>query len=237
MTNPQLSPSLEPLAAVVSPRLASAPLAALAAVVAAALLVPCHSVPALAQDPGGAPPETYENQPPLTDDDIPALTEFLIDLDGNTSRWEEIVSKYQLEETRIAYIVNKYVGGLWIIDPASGFTEESVAEYMGTPLALPTPEELEVIRRNSEQVETARRDAVRDDGDEDGDDEDEDEDEDEDDDAGGSGDASGREPPAAAQGETAPGTPSPPPAPSAAPSQSAPSSPAPAGPPARDLSK
>jgi hypothetical protein len=176
---------------------------------------PWLASPAPAQDPGGAPPETYENQPPLTDDDVPALTEFLIDLDGNTRRWDEIVSKYGLHERRIAYIVNKYIGGMWLLDPESGFTEESVAEYMGTPLAVPTPEELQAIRRNSGRIETARRDAERvgndaEDGDEDGGD--------------GPGDDGGAgKSPSTGTGEAAPDPPAP--------------APPPSGRPARDLGK
>ncbi|MDR1314269.1 MAG: hypothetical protein LBQ12_11395 [Deltaproteobacteria bacterium] len=166
MTPPALKPS----------KSAGFPSKAAAAPVSAAIFLAalCLSIaPALAQDPGGAPPKTYENQPPLTDADVPALTEFLIDLDGNTRRWDEIVAKYQLEETRIAYLVNKYIGGLWLLDPNSGFTEESLAQAMKTPLAVPTAEELEVIRRNSPQIEAARKDAQQNE-DEDGDGEDDD---------------------------------------------------------------
>jgi hypothetical protein len=129
-------------------------------------LLACAAV-ALAPSPLAAitgmevPPAVFLNQPPMTDADMPKLTEFAIYVDANQEMmWNRIVrGKYRSEdERRLFYLIIKYVTAVYMIQPDLMIPAEDAVNFFG-PQSLPSPEELEVTRRHYPAVEQAREEA------------------------------------------------------------------------------
>ncbi|MDR1042085.1 MAG: hypothetical protein LBR80_18330 [Deltaproteobacteria bacterium] len=153
-----MRPSSQPFRQLAFPALAS--LAALAALALAAPLARAQP-----PDTGLAPDSTLETvlqgQPPLTEEELPAAVEILIDLDADGSGYDRIGAKYGLDRNRLIYFANKLTAGMWMLDPDFNAPAEDVAMALGTPLALPSPEELALIGSHYDEIRAAREAARR----------------------------------------------------------------------------
>jgi hypothetical protein len=93
-------------------------------------------------------PAMFEGQPPLTRDDVPAALDCLQEMKNDEPRPErmaDIAAMHGVTVERLAYLSARFMTGAALLMDG-GPTREEIVEQAGTPLALPTPDELEVIR-------------------------------------------------------------------------------------------
>jgi hypothetical protein len=144
----------------------TAPPAALPALAAAAALLallagPAAAPPASAQDTAD---EAYlTGQPPLADADIPAAVETLIFFKSPEATGPrgpellgEIAGRHGVTADRLRYLRVKCSVGIVILLVGS-LTDEDIVSMAGTPLARPTPDELEVIGAHRAELTEAIR--------------------------------------------------------------------------------
>ncbi|MDR1081378.1 MAG: hypothetical protein LBQ79_10565 [Deltaproteobacteria bacterium] len=111
---------------------------------------PAQAEPATPAQTSGptVPEEVFRDQPPVTSGDVPAVIEFL-ELARTGSPTEDgvraIAERHGFDDSRLAYVTTKFMAGMILLAPQPPPSED-VARLMGTPLALPNPEELEVVR-------------------------------------------------------------------------------------------
>ncbi|MDR1037941.1 MAG: hypothetical protein LBT40_15665 [Deltaproteobacteria bacterium] len=121
---------------------------ALASVLAVWLLSP---VPLSAQ---GIDPALLENQPPLTQADVPAALAALREMNNDSpdpARMEAIATEHGITQERLGFLIVKFVSGAALLSP-DGPSAAELETQAGTPLAIPTPEEMEVIRGAFDQI-------------------------------------------------------------------------------------
>jgi hypothetical protein len=117
------------------------------------------AAPALAQKTlfGDKPPaRIYQNQPPITSNDCTLgvlLYVYFIQQNGDDRGATEIATSLGYTQERAAFIYSRYNIGLnsFIADFESESYEETageVASFYGTPLAVPSQAELELIEKS-----------------------------------------------------------------------------------------
>jgi hypothetical protein len=101
--------------------------------------------------------EHFRNQALITASDVPAAVELLTGIRtlASDEAMRAIGDKYGLNDDRMAYIVGKFISGAGLLSPDAHVTEESLVKQFGSPLVIPTPEELEVIRGSLTQIKDA----------------------------------------------------------------------------------
>ncbi|MDR1081382.1 MAG: hypothetical protein LBQ79_10585 [Deltaproteobacteria bacterium] len=117
-----------------------------AAALALALALPLLSPAALSAQ--GLDPAIFEGQGPVTLADVPAALAALRELTGerpDPARLEAIAREHGTTQARLAFLTIKFQGGAALLAP-DGPTAAQLEADAGTPLAIPTPAELEVIR-------------------------------------------------------------------------------------------
>ncbi|MDR1315101.1 MAG: hypothetical protein LBQ12_15780 [Deltaproteobacteria bacterium] len=143
-------PSAVPAPAASSPLAASASLAAaLALALALASLAPS---PLSAQDDPYT--EAFRGQAHITEADVPAALELIRAMREDASA-EEVAAvglRYGYDEARVAFVATKFSTGLMMLAEDNPLSREEVAAMTGSPLGVPTPAELEVIRGALPQI-------------------------------------------------------------------------------------
>ncbi|MDR1042087.1 MAG: hypothetical protein LBR80_18340 [Deltaproteobacteria bacterium] len=98
------------------------------------------------------PPETFENQPPLTAEEAEAGMEILkasmADVDESVVEW--IAAKAGMDDARTMYVTTKMMAGFLLTVP--GATEEDIAASLGTPDALPTAAERVLVEPHLDAI-------------------------------------------------------------------------------------
>ncbi|MDR1079409.1 MAG: hypothetical protein LBQ79_00215 [Deltaproteobacteria bacterium] len=129
----------------------------LASVIGAAIVFAAAASQAAAQD---TVPRIFRDQPPLTRDDLPAALEIArtdfaaLSEDDMTA----FAARLGITRDRVMYIGIKMAAGLVLL--RSGATEEQAARSFGGRAALPTPEELEVLRGAEDSIRDSIREAM-----------------------------------------------------------------------------
>jgi hypothetical protein len=124
-------------------------LSALLALAAVYLPAPASAAPpAGARPQGGQPEEIRLNQPPLTATDLPADVKILAHTrSGHTEEgWRIIVARRGLTEARMSRLKAKFMAGIGLLTSNGVEARETPARLFGTPLAVPTDPEIEVMR-------------------------------------------------------------------------------------------
>ncbi|MDR1037940.1 MAG: hypothetical protein LBT40_15660 [Deltaproteobacteria bacterium] len=99
-------------------------------------------------------PSLFEGQAPVTKADVPAALAAMREMgkdDMDPARMAAIAGENGITEERLAFLIIKFLSGAALLSP-NGPTTSEVAAQMGSPLAVPTPDELEVIRGVYDQI-------------------------------------------------------------------------------------
>ncbi|MDR1037934.1 MAG: hypothetical protein LBT40_15630 [Deltaproteobacteria bacterium] len=124
----------------------------LAASLPLALALALASAPPLSAQ--GPPPFIYDDQPPVTQADVPAALEFLRAVgsgDPTPDDMHEIAVRHNLTDQRLAFIGTKFMTGILMLVP-NGPSREDIIKNAGSPLAVPNAAELEIVRGVYDQV-------------------------------------------------------------------------------------
>ncbi|MDR1042080.1 MAG: hypothetical protein LBR80_18305 [Deltaproteobacteria bacterium] len=128
------------------------PLAVLALVAALA----AAAAPLAAQEgPPPLPPEVFAGQKPVTEADLDLAVDLIArGREGNATAadMETLAKRHKVEEPfRAAYVAARFGAGILML--RQGATPEQIQEFYGTPLAVPSDEELESIRAMLPRIE------------------------------------------------------------------------------------
>ncbi|MDR1036526.1 MAG: hypothetical protein LBT40_08135 [Deltaproteobacteria bacterium] len=132
------------------------PLPTLCALAALTLLA-CPSLLSAQGDDAKLPEEVFRNQTPISASDANVVIDMLnLTRTGNTNEAavREIAQRHGYDDMRLTYVTTKFMAGMLLLSPMAPPSAE-VARQLGTPLALPTPAELEAVRSVLPQLLTA----------------------------------------------------------------------------------
>jgi hypothetical protein len=109
------------------------------------------------QGPPPLPPEVFKDQLPVTAADMPLAVDLLKAgrSGGATDKAiEELARKHGADPYRAAFVASRFGAGLLMLSNPN-ITPARIAEIYGTPLAVPAPAELEMIRSNETRLKAA----------------------------------------------------------------------------------
>ncbi|MDR1042082.1 MAG: hypothetical protein LBR80_18315 [Deltaproteobacteria bacterium] len=157
MPEPKL-PALPAISAFPAARLAMAALA-----LAFAFALTLAAGPLAAQTGSGmqVTTEIFDDQPPLSEADFPAVVELLtllsapdVDPASRQDAFQEVADKHKTTVRRLTYAYLKCTIGLTSL-LLGGLSDADVEQIAGSPLAAPTEAELEVVRAHRDEISAA----------------------------------------------------------------------------------
>ncbi|MDR1314268.1 MAG: hypothetical protein LBQ12_11390 [Deltaproteobacteria bacterium] len=98
--------------------------------------------------------QVFENQPPVTAAEVPVALEILAASKKDSPPEETLAlgAKAGMDERRVMFVTSKLMAAFLMLK--LGSTAEATGEQMRTPLAVPTPEELDVLRPHMDAMAT-----------------------------------------------------------------------------------